>query len=174
MALCYTRLLCRRGVDFRNFRSLYTSSQLNAAATKPLSSGSAVCESHDEKNMRLKRPMSPHLTIYQIQLTAALSITHRTTGMILAGYAMVLGLGTLLIPGGIPCLIEMTEDLGLSAAPLFVLKYLLALPATYHTFNGFRHLAWDLGKFLTIKEVYSTGYAVTGLSVIAAIILAAM
>lgn len=116
--------------------------------------------------MRLKRPMSPHLSIYQIQLTAFLSITHRTTGMILSSYAMLLGIGkiiiylcrikleikickqiifvviagTLLIPGGIPCLIEIITNLGLSAPVLFTGKTLLALPATYHVFNGFRHL----------------------------------
>ncbi|XP_053997874.1 succinate dehydrogenase cytochrome b560 subunit, mitochondrial-like [Hylaeus anthracinus] len=174
MALCYTRLLCRRNIDLRNFRSLYTSSPHNVAISKPLCMGSAVCETHDEKNARLKRPMSPHLSIYQKQLTALLSVTHRTTGIILATYAMTLGLGTLLIPGGIPCLIEMTQELGLSAPLLFLGKTALALPATYHTFNGFRHLAWDLGKFLTIKEVYSTGYAVTALSVASAILLAVL
>ncbi|XP_078034473.1 succinate dehydrogenase cytochrome b560 subunit, mitochondrial [Augochlora pura] len=174
MALCYTRLLCRRGVDLRNFRSLYTCSPLNVAVTKPLCSGSTICESHDEKNMRLKRPMSPHLSIYQVQLTAFLSVTHRATGMILTSYAMLLGLGTLVIPGGIPCLIEVVEGLALPSPILFLGKTLLALPATYHTFNGLRHLAWDMGKFLTIKEVYSTGYAVSALSVIAAVVLGAM
>ncbi|KOC68571.1 Succinate dehydrogenase cytochrome b560 subunit, mitochondrial [Habropoda laboriosa] len=135
---------------------------------------SPVCESHDEKNMRLKRPLSPHLSIYQIQLTAALSVSHRTTGIILSSYAMLLGLGTLLIPGGIPCLIEMTADLGLSAPILILGKTLLALPATYHTFNGLRHLAWDLGMFLTIKEVYSTGYAVSILAAVSALALATL
>nr|XP_012139786.1 PREDICTED: succinate dehydrogenase cytochrome b560 subunit, mitochondrial-like [Megachile rotundata] len=173
MALCYTRLLCRRSIDFRNFRSLYTSSPRNVAVSTPCM-GSTICETHDEKNMRLKRPMSPHLTIYQVQLTSLLSITHRTTGIILSTYAMVFGLGTLLIPGGIPCLIEMITDLGLSAPVLFTAKTLLALPATYHTLNGFRHLAWDLGMFLTIKEVYSTGYAVSVLAVISAVILASL
>lgn len=47
--------------------------------------------------MRLKRPLSPHLTIYQIQLTAFLSITHRTTGMILSSYAMLFGIGKIII-----------------------------------------------------------------------------
>ncbi|XP_043598332.1 succinate dehydrogenase cytochrome b560 subunit, mitochondrial-like [Bombus pyrosoma] len=174
MALCYMRLLCRRSINPCTFRNLYTSSQRNVAISKPLFTGSTICETHDEKNMRLKRPMSPHLTIYQIQLTAFLSITHRTTGMILSSYAMLLGIGTLLIPGGIPCLIEIITNLGLSAPVLFTGKTLLALPATYHVFNGFRHLAWDLGMFLSIKEVYSTGYAVIALSTISAIALAAM
>lgn len=67
-------------------------SPLSSTVSKPLLS-SATYESHDEKNMRLKRPLSPHLTIYQVQLTALLSVTHRTTGIMLASYAMFLGLG---------------------------------------------------------------------------------
>lgn len=37
-------------------------------------------EHHDIRNERLNRPLSPHLSIYQIQLTTLLSITHRTSG----------------------------------------------------------------------------------------------
>lgn len=58
----------------------------------------APLESHDERNMRLNRPQSPHLTIYQPQLTSFLSITHRMTGIALTGYAVVLGLGALVMP----------------------------------------------------------------------------
>lgn len=54
-------------------------------ATAPLN------ESHDEKNARMNRPQSPHLTIYKPQLTSMLSITHRGTGFALAGYVAMLG-----------------------------------------------------------------------------------
>lgn len=82
---------------------------------------------------------------------------------------------------------------------LFLGKSLLALPLTYHTFNGIRHLVrdlyiiilnpvlivsyiytfmnlqgWDMGKYLTIKGVYSTGYVVSALAVVSAFVLAAM
>lgn len=40
-------------------------------------------EPFDDKNARLKRPLSPHLSIYEIQLTTALSITHRAAGILL-------------------------------------------------------------------------------------------
>lgn len=50
--------------------------------------------------------------------------------------------GTLVIPGGIPCLIEMIQELCLPGPVLFMGKILLALPASYHTLNGFRHLVW--------------------------------
>lgn len=49
-------------------------------------------ETHDTKNDRLKRPMSPHLTIYKFQLTSMLSITHRGTGVALS--AITAGLGS--------------------------------------------------------------------------------
>lgn len=42
-------------------------------------------ETHDDKNFRLNRPMSPHLSIYKPQLTTILSITHRGTGVALSG-----------------------------------------------------------------------------------------
>lgn len=49
-------------------------------------------ETHDDKNHRLNRPMSPHLTIYKLQLTTMLSITHRGTGVALS--FVTAGLGT--------------------------------------------------------------------------------
>lgn len=48
-------------------------------------------ETHDDKNNRLSRPMSPHLTIYKPQLTTILSITHRGTGVALSGVTAGLG-----------------------------------------------------------------------------------
>lgn len=62
----------------------------------------------------------------------------------------------------------------LSAATLAFIKFYLALPVTFHTLNGVRHLSWDNGKFLKINEVYKTGYTVLGLSVVSALILAAL
>lgn len=53
-------------------------------------------ETHDEKNGRLSRPMSPHLTIYKPQLTTILSITHRGTGVALSGVTAGLGARKLL------------------------------------------------------------------------------
>lgn len=78
-SFCYIQSVC----FFRNLAISSTSSALEKVG---------VIESHDERNMRLKRPMSPHLTVYKFQITSILSISHRATGMILSGYAAVLGL----------------------------------------------------------------------------------
>lgn len=51
-------------------------------------------------------------------------------------------------------------------------KFIIAYPFTFHCFNGIRHLVWDTTRFMTIKGVYQTGYAVLGLSTVSAVALA--
>ena len=114
----------------------------------------------------MKRPQSPHLTIYKFQLTSGLSITHRFTGMALTGYAAILGFGAMALPDGVGSIVSTVEALQLTAPTLLTAKFILAFPAAYHTVNGVRHLFWDMGKFLSIKEVYTTGYAMLVASVI--------
>lgn len=131
-------------------------------------------ESFEDRNIRLGREMSPHLTIYRFQLPAVLSITHRGTGLALAAYASALGIGALVCPQDVSSYVTMLEGLQLSATTLTAGKFILAYPMAYHTVNGVRHLIWDTGKFLKMSEVYSTGYAMLGLSVVLAGILAAI
>lgn len=175
MALSYTRLLCQQGSLGSRcaFQKLLAPSWSTSFAAKALPATTKACESYEEKNARLKRPLSPHLTIYQIQLTSLLSVTHRGTGIALATYAMALGLGTLLVPGGVPSIISGIEAWCMPLPILFLAKTTFAFPATFHYFNGIRHLLWDLGKFLTIKEVYSTGYVVLAAAAVTAIGLGA-
>lgn len=125
-----------------------------------------VAESHEDKNLRMKRPQSPHLTIYKYQLTSVLSITHRATGMALTAYAAALGLGAMTLPDGVGSIVSTVEALQLTAPTLLAAKFILAYPAAYHTVNGVRHLFWDMGKFLSIKEVYTTGYTMLLVSAI--------
>lgn len=94
--------------------------------------------------------------------------------MVLSGFATALCIGAVLPPNDISYWISAVESMQLSAATLAFIKFYVALPATFHTLNGIRHLAWDNGKFLKLKEVYSTGWTVVGLSVLSALILAAL
>ncbi|KAH9991720.1 succinate dehydrogenase cytochrome b560 subunit [Russula vinacea] len=107
---------------------------------------------------RLARPSSPHFTIYQPQLTWIGSIANRITG---AGLSLLLygfSLAYLLAPSTF------------SSANLAE-KTILAAPFAFHSLNGLRHLAWDTGKFLTLKGAYRTGYAVLGASAITTVAL---
>lgn len=103
-----------------------------------------------------------------------LSITHRGTGVALTGYAAIFGLAALVCPDGANSVVSLIDGLHLGAVSLATLKFTLAFPFAFHTVNGVRHLFWDLGKFLSIKEVYTTGYAMLLVSTILAIALTAM
>ena len=54
--------------------------------SRPATSALITNETFEEKNARLKRPLSPHLSIYKPQITMTLSISHRISGVILFGY----------------------------------------------------------------------------------------
>lgn len=51
-------------------------------------------------------------------------------------------------------------------------KMLVALPFTFHSFNGIRHLIWDMGKEFKNSAVIRDGWLVVGISVVSAAWLA--
>lgn len=53
------------------------------------------------------------------------------------------------------------------------MKFLVALPFTFHSFNGVRHLVWDSGREFANKSVVRTGWAVVGLTLVSSMGLAA-
>ncbi|CCG21353.1 succinate dehydrogenase [Candida orthopsilosis Co 90-125] len=131
---------------------------------------STVPTTHNEEQevlvaQRKNRPVSPHLEIYQPQLTWLLSGLHRITGVAMAGafYALTCtyaATSILNIPFDAATLVNAFASL-----PVYLqygIKAAAAFPFAFHSFNGVRHLIWDLGKELTIKGVYRTGYIVLG------------
>ncbi|KAF5346007.1 hypothetical protein D9758_013872 [Tetrapyrgos nigripes] len=120
-------------------------------------------------SQRLKRPSSPHFTIYQPQLTWIGSIFNRVTGVALSVLLYGFSLAYLFAPSTFDSehVIEFVK--GLPDAAKYAGKFVLALPFTFHGFNGLRHLAWDSGRFLTVKGAYSTGYAVIGATALSTI-----
>lgn len=128
----------------------------------------------EARNRCFKRPLSPHLSIYKPELTSLLSLSHRVTGGALCLYIWTLGLGALVTPYDVSHYITMIESFKLPGAVLILMKFILTYPAVHHTFNGVRHLSWDFGKFLGIKEVYATGYAVLGMAVIVSAIISTL
>lgn len=64
---------------------------------------------------------------------------------------------------------EMAAAFGsMSTTAKVLIKFGVAWPFTYHSFNGVRHLMWDTGRELDNKGVQRTGWAVVGLSVVSA------
>jgi succinate dehydrogenase / fumarate reductase cytochrome b subunit len=108
------------------------------------------------------RPLSPHLSIWRWHITMFGSILHRATGIIL--YAGAIGLVAWL------CLLVAGEPLYSKvmslAPPWLILAKLYAVTAVlaYHTLNGIRHLAWDVGAGFNPKTANATGWLVLLLS----------
>jgi succinate dehydrogenase / fumarate reductase cytochrome b subunit len=109
-----------------------------------------------------KRPLSPHIGIYRWQITMAMSILHRATGVALA--AGTLALVYWLVAAA------MGPDAYAQAQALFatwpgqVLLWGWTFAFFYHLCNGIRHLAWDAGWGFEIRTLYVTGYSVCVLS----------
>ncbi|MBS3896605.1 succinate dehydrogenase, cytochrome b556 subunit [Silanimonas sp.] len=111
-----------------------------------------------------QRPLSPHLQVYKPQLTTAMSILHRITGVVNAlGFLLVafwlfaLAAGEASYNAVLACLASLPGQL---------LLFAFAASLVYHLLNGIRHLAWDAGWGLEIPQVYRSGYAVIAVAVV--------
>ncbi|XP_058716819.1 succinate dehydrogenase cytochrome b560 subunit, mitochondrial isoform X21 [Poecile atricapillus] len=127
-----------------------------------------------DRNARAGRPLSPHVSIYKWSLPMAMSITHRGTGVALSLGVSVFSVAALLLPEHFPHYLAQLRALSLGPSLLFSAKFLLVLPVCYHTWNGIRHLAWDLGKGLRLPQVTQSGLLVLALTLLSSAALAAL
>ncbi|XP_051890989.1 succinate dehydrogenase cytochrome b560 subunit, mitochondrial [Pristis pectinata] len=127
-----------------------------------------------QKNQRLNRPMSPHISIYRWSVPMAMSVMHRGTGAALSSGVSLFALAALLLPGDYPSYLELVRSLQLGPGLIGAAKFAIAFPLAYHTWNGVRHLAWDTGRALTMPQVESSGYLVLTLTLATCLTLAAL
>ncbi len=115
-----------------------------------------------------ERPLSPHLTIYKLQISSALSILHRMTGLFLFFAVIVLSwLMVVLLMQSVGLIFvdqDFTYVLNSVIFKLFLLAAVFCL--YYHLLNGIRHLFWDIGLGFEIKTMDKSGYLVVALSII--------
>jgi succinate dehydrogenase (ubiquinone) cytochrome b560 subunit len=124
---------------------------------------------------RLARPIAPHLTIYKPQIGWIGSSLHRISGVALSGTLYLWATAYLASPVlglHLESASMVAAMASLPVAAKILLKTTLALPFTYHSFNGLRHLMWDLGRGLSNPVIIKTGWAVVGLSIASAVGLA--
>ncbi|MCB1782469.1 MAG: succinate dehydrogenase, cytochrome b556 subunit [Alphaproteobacteria bacterium] len=118
----------------------------------------------DTSQTKVPRPLSPHLSIYNLPLTALMSITHRMTGAVLA-------LGTLLWAAFLISAASGEEyyKMVMYAASSHMGRIILLLWSAalyFHMCNGIRHMIWDTGKFLEKDKAMRTNYVVILVAVI--------
>jgi succinate dehydrogenase / fumarate reductase cytochrome b subunit len=92
------------------------------------------------------RPLSPHLQIYDLPMTAKLSVVHRGTGAALTAGLILLVIALAAAAAGESSWNTMQGFL----SSWFGYLVLFGFTATlyYHFCNGIRHLIWDMGKGL--------------------------
>ncbi|CAO3590653.1 unnamed protein product [Absidia cylindrospora] len=134
-------------------------------------------ESEILRQQRKFRPVSPHLQIYQPQMTWIMSSLHRITGAAVGGAFYLAAMGYLAAPSLGVTIDTASMVSAVAAAPVaakVLAKTTVAAPFVYHCLNGIRHLAWDVTKCVNIKDVYKTGYAVIGGTVVGTLYLASL
>jgi succinate dehydrogenase / fumarate reductase cytochrome b subunit len=103
----------------------------------------------------VRRPLSPHLQVYKPQITSALSIFHRVTGV-------ALSVGTLMLVWWLVA--AATSDSAYATASGFIgswfgmlLLFGWTVALWYHFCAGIRHLFWDGGYGFELPTVHLTG-----------------
>ncbi len=112
----------------------------------------------------VERPLSPHLQVYRPQITSALSIFHRITGV-------GLGIGSLLLVWWLVAASGTDADYaraaGFIGSPLGVLLLFGWTAAlVYHFLNGIRHLAWDAGFGFERAAAHASGKLVVIMTIV--------
>lgn len=117
------------------------------------------------ESLQNDRPLSPHLTIYEPQLTWLMSIGHRFTGAGLSAGIYAFGIYYALAQPG-----HITTDLATwiahdcPAALFYLAKYVFAAPFVFHTLNGIRHLVNGRSLFQNFTDSIDLGYGLGILS----------
>lgn len=113
---------------------------------------------------RGNRPLSPHLQIYRLPLTAVLSILHRITGMaMIPGAVLIVWWFVAAVHS--PAYFAVADGLlGSWFGALVLTGSLWAL--AFHFCNGLRHLIWDSGRMFDLPSANRSNLFVAGGSVV--------
>lgn len=118
---------------------------------------------------QVERPLSPHLQIYRLPLTAVMSITHRITGI-------GLGIGTLVLTWWLLAAAMGPEAYATFVAwvPGFWLGKLVlfgfSVAFFVHFCNGIRHLYWDTGRGFLPHESARSDKVVLGCAAVLTVV----
>lgn len=108
-----------------------------------------------------KRPLSPHLQVYKLPLTAMLSITHRASGIINSIGAVFLVYVLAKAASGAESF-EFASSL-LSSWFGYLVLFGFTFALFFHFCNGIRHLFWDVGMGFDLEAANkSAKFALVG------------
>lgn len=110
------------------------------------------------------RPLSPHLQVYNLPMTARMSILHRASGVALSiGTIMVVWL-LVVVAMGAEAYECYSWFVGTIIGKLMLFGWSAAL--FYHMCNGVRHMFWDMGYLFKLEYANKSGWLVLILATI--------
>ncbi len=129
----------------------------------------ALFVAHATDGRLVRRPMSPHLGVYRLQLSMVLSGMYRISGIV-SSVATLLLVWWLVAAATGPKSFAVVQ--GVVANPLGLLVLFgWTLAVVFHTVGGLRHLAWDAGYGFA-KDVFNrTGPIVIAASVVLTLLI---
>jgi succinate dehydrogenase / fumarate reductase cytochrome b subunit len=110
----------------------------------------------DQKPAMSERPLSPHLQVYRLPITALLSITHRFTGVLLSIGAVIWVTFLMAVAQGEPQYATARACLDSIPGRLALWGWIFAL--LFHLCHGVRHLVWDTVNGLERDTLARHGY----------------
>jgi succinate dehydrogenase / fumarate reductase, cytochrome b subunit len=118
----------------------------------------------------MERPLSPFMfpVWYRFQITSALSILHRLTGIALAVGSTVLAWWLVAVAAGGQ--VFATTHAFIASPVGVLLLFLWSFAFFYHLCNGVRHLAWDAGYGFELRQAFFGSYTV----LVATVVLTAL
>lgn len=110
--------------------------------------------------MPRQRPLSPFMlpVWYRFQITSALSILHRLTGIALSLGSILLAWWLIAVAAGGQWFA--TTHAFIESPIGMLLLFLWSVSFFYHLCSGIRHLFWDAGYGFEIRSAYRSGYTV--------------
>jgi len=102
------------------------------------------------------RPLSPHLQVYNLPITARLSVLHRATGMALVFGTILLVVWLGIVASGSDIYLLSKGLLASWLGKLVLIGFSFSL--IYHLCNGVRHLFWDVGMGFDNCTTNKTAY----------------
>ena len=117
----------------------------------------------------MKRPVSPHLSIYKLDMNAIMTISHRIAGIIL--FLGTIGLIKFLAVLAIFTSLQPLTQWILRTWLMQSLTLIYTVALFYHTFNGIRHMLLDLGIGFEKHILKITGWMVIIATFISTILL---
>jgi len=116
-----------------------------------------------------KNPLSPHLQIYQWQISSLLSISHRIVGVVNTIVITLISFWFLLLLTGETNYEIIKNLLNSFFGKFFIIS--ISWTFSFHVLNEIRHLFWDMGYGFNLRTAKITGILVFIFSFILTILI---